>query len=120
MSFSSTLQSVKDEHWDGVNQVKMENQLVVSVKSEKPEAEQTVKNTKIENMDTLMLNEEFDIKCECEDAIFDRIKVEEKLEPGLEADSAADTVNQMKMESQESDKLEEKPDLRSVGATSQI
>ncbi|CAH2011322.1 unnamed protein product [Acanthoscelides obtectus] len=105
---------VKDEHWDGVNQVKMENQLVVSVKSETPEAEQTVNNTELGNMDTLMLNEEFDIKYECEDAIFDRIKVEEKLEPGLEADSIADTVNQMKMEFQESDKLEEKPDLRST------
>ncbi|CAH2021936.1 unnamed protein product [Acanthoscelides obtectus] len=106
MSFSLTLQSVKDEHWDGVNQVKMENQLVVSVKSETPEAEQTVNNTKLENMDTLMLSEEFDIKYECEDAIFDRIKVE--------ADSTADTVDQMKMEFQESDKLEEKPDLRST------
>ncbi|CAH2011321.1 unnamed protein product [Acanthoscelides obtectus] len=114
MSFSSTLQSIKDERWDGVNQVKMENQLVVSVKSETPEAEQTLNNTKLENMDTLMLNEEFDIKYECADAIFDRIKVEEKLEPGLEADSTADTVNQMKMEFQESDKLEEKPDLRST------
>ncbi|CAH1968611.1 unnamed protein product [Acanthoscelides obtectus] len=114
MSSSSTLKSVKDEHWDGVNQVKMENQLVVGVKSEKPEAEPTVNNTKFENMDIWTLNEEFDIKIECENAVSDRIKVEEKLEFGLGADSTADTVNQMKMEFQESEKLEEKPDLRST------
>ncbi|CAH2016851.1 unnamed protein product [Acanthoscelides obtectus] len=105
-STCSTLKSVKDEHWDGVNQVKMENQLVVGVKSEKPEAEPTVNNTKFENMDIWTLNEEFDIKNECENAVSDRIKVE--------ADSRADTVNQMKMEFQESEKLEEKPDLRST------
>ncbi|CAH2008368.1 unnamed protein product [Acanthoscelides obtectus] len=105
---------LKCQRWDGVNQVKMENQLVVGVKSEKPEAERTVNNTKLENMDTLTVTQEFDIKYECEDAISDRIKVEEKLEPGLEADSAADMVNQMKMEFQESEKLEGKPDLRST------
>ncbi|CAH2019810.1 unnamed protein product [Acanthoscelides obtectus] len=44
----------------------MENQLVVGVKSEKPEAEPTVNNTKFENMDIWTLNEEFDIKNECE------------------------------------------------------
>ncbi|CAH2015218.1 unnamed protein product [Acanthoscelides obtectus] len=117
MSSSSTcltLESVKDEHWDGVNQVKMENQLVVEVKSEKPEAEPTVNNTKFENMDIWTLNEGFDIKNEWENDVSDRIKVEEKLEPGLEADSAAATVNQMKMEFQESEKLEEKPELRST------
>ncbi|CAH2016846.1 unnamed protein product [Acanthoscelides obtectus] len=113
-STCSTLKSVKDEHWDGVNQVKMENQLVVGVKSEKPESEPTVNNTKFENMDIWTLNEEFDIKNEYENAVSDRIKVEEKLESGLEAHSTADTVNQMKMEFQESEKLEEKPDLRST------
>ncbi|CAH1968612.1 unnamed protein product [Acanthoscelides obtectus] len=73
MSSSSTLKSVKDEHWDGVNQVKMENQLVVGVKSEKPEAEPTVNNTKFENMDIWTLNEEFDIKIECENAVSDSV-----------------------------------------------
>ncbi|CAH1981778.1 unnamed protein product [Acanthoscelides obtectus] len=64
----STLHSVKDEQWDEINQVKTENGLVVEVKSEIPE---TVNSTELENMDTLMLNEEFDIKYEHEDLTWD-------------------------------------------------
>ncbi|CAH1983479.1 unnamed protein product [Acanthoscelides obtectus] len=110
----STLHSVKHEHGDSGNQVKMENPLEVVVKSEMLDAEPSVDNIKLENMDSLMLNEEIDIKYEYEDSTWDRIKVEEKFEPGFEADSAADTVDQMKMEFQESENLEEKPDLSST------
>ncbi|CAH1978104.1 unnamed protein product [Acanthoscelides obtectus] len=93
---------------NGVNQLKLENQLVVEVKSEEP----TVNSTKLENG----MNEEFDIKSEYdEDALsvlkWDRIKVEDILEPGIEADWTPDTVNQMKMGFQ---KLEEKTHIVST------
>ncbi|CAH1958486.1 unnamed protein product [Acanthoscelides obtectus] len=65
----STFQSVKNEHWDGVKQ---ENQLLAEVKSEKQETSPTVDNTKFENMDTMVLKKEFEIKSEYdEDAISD-------------------------------------------------
>ncbi|CAH1977996.1 unnamed protein product [Acanthoscelides obtectus] len=68
----SLLHKVKDEHWDGVNQVKPENQLLVEVKLERPDAEPTVDNMKLENMGTLPLIEEFNIKSEYnEDVISD-------------------------------------------------
>ncbi|CAH1983460.1 unnamed protein product [Acanthoscelides obtectus] len=86
----------------------MEHQLIVEVKSEKPDTETTVDNTNFDNSDTLMLKEEFNIKSEYdEESKWDRIKVEEKLLPAIEADWTADTVDQIKMEFQEPEKLEE-------------
>ncbi|CAH1981772.1 unnamed protein product [Acanthoscelides obtectus] len=108
----------KNEHWIGVNQVKMKNQLVVEVKSEKPDTEPTVDDLKIENMDTMILNEQLNIKSEYNEdpvchLIWDRVK-EEKIESGIEPDSTADSVEQRKLGFQESEKMEEKPDLSST------
>ncbi|CAH1983475.1 unnamed protein product [Acanthoscelides obtectus] len=107
-------QSVKDEHWDGVNQVKTENQLVVEVKSEKPDAEPYVDNMKFENVDVLTLND--DIKYEYDkdaisDLTCDRIKIEEKFLPGIEADWTAGTADQMEMGFQSFEKAEDGPRL---------
>ncbi|CAH2014406.1 unnamed protein product [Acanthoscelides obtectus] len=106
--------SVKDEHWDGVNQVKTENRLLVEVKSEKLDTEPTVNSMQFKNMDPLTLIEEFEIKSEyVEDTISDLPwdRIEEKLEPGVEADSIAD---QIKMEFQVSEWQEEKPCMSSA------
>ncbi|CAH2021830.1 unnamed protein product [Acanthoscelides obtectus] len=93
--------------------------LLVEVKSEKLDTEPTVPSAKCENIETFVLNGELDIKSEyIEDTIsdltWDRIKVEEKLERGIEADSTADNVDQM--EFQESVKLEEKPPMSSTSS----
>ncbi|CAH1983468.1 unnamed protein product [Acanthoscelides obtectus] len=103
---------VKDERLDGVNQVKMENQLDIEVKSEKADIESMMSV----NMDSLTPNEELNIKPEYDDDYvisdlgWDRIKVEEKLESGIEVDSAGGAVDQLKMEFQDSETVEEKPD----------
>ncbi|CAH1983466.1 unnamed protein product [Acanthoscelides obtectus] len=58
------------------------------------------------------------IKSECtypdHVADYDRIKLEAKLEPGIEINSTADSVDQMKIEFQRSEKLEEKLLLNST------
>ncbi|CAH1983463.1 unnamed protein product [Acanthoscelides obtectus] len=103
--------SVKDEHMGEDIKVKMENQLPVDVKSEKLDTEPTVNSMKF---DTLTQTEEFDIKFEyVEDTISDLTwdRIEEKLEPGIEADPNAD---QIKMEFQESGKLKGKPSTSST------
>ncbi|CAH2013352.1 unnamed protein product [Acanthoscelides obtectus] len=128
--------NVKDAERDGINQERTENQLVVKVKSEKPDTDPYVDNIKFENMQTLMLNEEFHIKSEYdEDAGFYSMQESQKLEEkplmssrkfenldasGLpkefyvkaesdQCDWTAHTVDQMKMELHESKKLEVKP-----------
>ncbi|CAH1983462.1 unnamed protein product [Acanthoscelides obtectus] len=109
--YVSDYDSVRDERCDGIDQAKMENRFVV--KSEKPELKPNVNSIMFESVDTLMPNEGVDIKSEYhENALSDltwhSIKIEEKLEPGIEADWSADSFGQMKMELQES---EEKPHM---------
>ncbi|CAH1980888.1 unnamed protein product [Acanthoscelides obtectus] len=108
--------SVEHKHLDGVNEVKMEKPTMGEIKSEEPEPE--LINMEMENT---VLNDEFCIKSEYdEDAIadlkWDRIKVEQKFDPGIEAVLIADTADQIKMEFQESEKVEEKLLLRSVNS----
>ncbi|CAH2008021.1 unnamed protein product [Acanthoscelides obtectus] len=107
-----SIKSIKREHWDRVNQVKTESELVV-VKSEKPNTEVSV-DMKFE--DTLTLKDiksaydEYDVS----DLTWHRIKNEQMLDLEIEGHLTVDTVHQMKMEFQESEKLEEKTPLSST------